>query len=121
MKLIWELLFLLAVPTLSLSTNLLIQSYMEFDGKFFIEGGSPSVTCSPSDARAPVQWSPDISDVDPAYQAMLSPPGTLTFPSVYESEPPSVTIYFSCSLINLESDQLPEPHLIVTFRFIKCK
>lgn len=113
------------VPTLSVSTNVLIHRYTKANnGSFVIEGGAPSVTCTASDPRAPVQWIPNVSDVDSAYQARLSPPGlehTLSFPSIYESTPPNRTMYFYCTLLSIEASGATNTRVEVILRFIQCE
>ena len=114
------------VPTLMVTTNALIHQYSEIEnGRFVIDGGAPSVTCTSSDSRAPVLWLPSISDIDPTYQARLSPPGlehTLSFPSVYETTVPNTTMYFWCTHVNIESTTgVTSPRVEVILRFIQCK
>ena len=96
-------LLILAVPTLSISTDLLVSQYV--DGEE-LNGMSPELTCAPSDSRAPVQWStlPVYVDLEQQYSAQFVPPDlnqTLRFPAVYERLPRG-TLRLTCDLINIE-------------------
>ena len=112
-----------AVPTLTLSTNLLIEEYV--NGGYIGTDESPSVTCMPSNTRAPVRWRSMFGvygELPDDYQAFLSPSGlnhTLTFPSSYNTTP-SRTEFFICDLINAElSNEAEVSPQTVTVRFIQ--
>ena len=112
-----------AVPTLTISTNLLIEQYV--NGVFVGEDESPTVTCSPSDLRAPVRWRSMLGiygELPDDYEASLSPRGlnrSLTFPTTYLTTP-SRTETFICDLINVElSDEEETSPQMVTVRFIQ--
>ena len=68
---------------------------------------APSLTCTPSDSRAPVRWRSKFGiygELPSDYQASLSPVSlnhTLSFPRTYLSTP-ARTETFICDLINVE-------------------
>ena len=90
------------------------------DGRYIGGDHSPSVTCTPSDSRAPVRWRPMFGIRD--FQVSLSPPGlnhSLSFPSVYRITPDRTEV-FICDLINVElSNDAPVSPQNVTVRFIQ--
>ena len=115
-----------AVPTLSISTNLLIERYV--NGVNVGDGEeAPSLTCTPSDSRAPVRWRSKLGiygELPNDYETSLSPLGlnhTLSFPTTYLSTP-ARTETFICDLINVElsSGEETSPQN-ATVRFIQCK
>ena len=113
------------VPTLSLSTNLLIDQYV--DNTYVGGNGSPSVTCLPSDTRAPVRWRLSTGvygDISDDYLVFLSPRSlnhTVTFPVAYEILPRKSAFYV-CDLINVElptgAEVSPQN---ITVRFIQSE
>lgn len=109
---------------MTVSTNLLIEEYI--NGSYIGTDKSPSVTCMPSDTRAPVRWRSMFGvygELPDDYQAFLSPLGlnyTLTFPSSYDDTTPSRTEFFICDLINAElSNEAEVSPQTVTVRFIQ--
>ena len=111
-----------AVPTLNISTNLLVHQY---NGPFLPMGQSPpQVSCIPSDLRAPVQWTTSMGMIPADYQITFSPIGfshIATFASVYNPTPPNRTETLFCDLINVDQpDQSVNPQN-VTVRFIQSK
>lgn len=85
----------------------------------------PSVSCIPSDARAPVRWRSLFGvygELPSDYEVSVTPLGlnhTLSFPIVYESTP-SRTEFFVCDLFNVElTDEAEISPQTVTTRFIQ--
>ena len=116
---------IIPVPTLSVSTNLLIEQYV--DNSYVGGDRSPSITCLPSDTRAPVRWRLSTGvygDISDEYVVSLSPPSlnhTATFPVAYEILPRRSAFYI-CDLINVELPSGAEvsPQSI-TVRFIQSE
>ena len=111
-------LFLLTVPTLSISTGLLVAQYTNGT---VVGGEVPAITCSPSDSRAPVQWSlyPSAYTFD-EFKIQFTPTGlnhTVTFSNSYE-QLPQYTVTFICDMINVEEPNVEIDRQNVTVRFI---
>lgn len=111
-----------AVPSLSISTNLLVNQY---SGQSVLGGErAPQVTCTPSDTMAPVQWTTRMGVVPQDYQITFSPRGlshTATFASAYIPTPPNRTETLFCDLINVDQPNTPVNPQNVTVRFIQSK
>lgn len=114
------------MPTLRVSTQLLVLEYM---GRQLVSNTSPSVTCLPSDLRAPVRWrGSDLTfpNLPADLEAVFSPHGvnhTLTFPRVFTSDSaPSLNYIILCDLINpdLQSTIEVAPQYIWV-RFLQSK
>lgn len=110
------------VPTLNISTNLLVRQY---NGPFLLMRGSPpQVSCIPSDPRAPVRWTTHMGMIQADYQIRFSPRDlshTATFASVYNPTPPNRTETLFCDLINVDQPNQPVNPQNVTVRFIQSK
>lgn len=115
-----------AAPTLNISTNLLVVQYM---GNQLLTDENPSVTCLPSDPRAPVRWRgisleyPNTpSDLPITFASDLN--HTAIFERVYDDSPtPPLALYvLVCDLVNAEFQNGEEtsPQSVV-IRFIQSK
>lgn len=116
--------FSFTAPTLNISTQLVVFQYI---GRQIISDTAPSVTCSPSDTRAPVRW----REVSLSYPNTPSELGlsfsprnqTIVFPQVYESAtPPSMTYTLVCDLVDprLPNDREIAPQFVLV-RFVQSK
>lgn len=114
------------VPTLSISTQLLVLEYM---GNQLVSNNTPSVTCLPSDLRAPIRWrelNSTYPDIPSELQAIFSPRvvnHTVTFPRIFTSRvAPSLNYILICDLINpdLQSTIQVSPQY-VWIRFLQSK
>ena len=111
----------LSVPTLSTSTSLLVAQYVNGTA---VGGESPNITCLPSDARAPVQWSifPRTHTLED-FDVDFLPAGlnhTVQFPTYY-MQLPSRTVAFTCDLINVEEPGVEVDPQQTTVRFVQSK
>lgn len=111
----------LSVPTLSTSTSLLVAQYINGTA---VGGESPNITCSPSDARAPVQWSIfPLTHTFEDFNVDFLPTGlnhTVRFPTYY-SQLPSQTVTFTCDLINVEEPGVEVDPQQTTVRLVQSK
>ena len=87
-----------------------------------VKGGeAPAITCSPSDSRAPVQWSlyPSAYTID-EFNIQFTPTGlnhTVNFSDSYD-QLPQYTVTFICDLINVEEPDVEIDRQNATVRFI---
>lgn len=104
-----------------MSTNLLVEQYV--DNTYVGGEQAPSVTCLPSDTRAPVRWRLSTGvygDISNDYLVSLSPRSlnhTATFPVAYEILPRRSAFYV-CDLINIElptGGEVSPQNIIVRF------
>ena len=111
-----------AVPSLSISTQLLVSQYVEGNE---VNNVSPEIVCQPSDPRAPVSWStlPVIVDLERNYNAVFDPPGlnhTLRFPTYYRQLPMG-TLRVVCDLINADQPGEQIAPMTATVVFVESK
>ncbi len=95
-----------AVPTLTISTQLLV---LQYKGNQLVSNDTLSVTCLPSDPRSPVRWRElnlTYPNLPSELQAVFSPSlvnHTVTFPRIFNStSAPSLNYILICDLINPE-------------------
>lgn len=116
-----------AVPTLAISTKLLI---LEYNGNTSASNSTHLVTCIPSDLRAPVRWRAltAVNNTVPLFQlqATFSPVGfnhSLTFPRVFNGSPPNRTYMLVCDLLSPDvetNDSEVFPQYVIV-RFLQSK
>ena len=112
----------LTVPSLSISTDLLVSQYV--DGRV-IDGISPELMCLPSDPRAPVQWStlPVFIDLERDYGVQFVPfdlNHTIRFPRVYEQLPAGL-VTVVCDLIDVEEPGVAIDPMEATIIFVQSE
>ena len=106
MSLKYCVIFSPAAPSLSASTHLLV---IEFMGDTILSDTPPTITCQPSDPRAPVRWRSGMLPYPTVQKSLgisFSPDGLLhsaTFPTSYEVIPQGL-FNLSCDLVNAELD-----------------
>ena len=94
-----------AVPTLNVSRHFLV---LQYSGRVVISEFQPSVTCLPSDPRAPVRWRSDglvYPNLDPRLPLSFSPRGlnhTATLPNIFGEFISSSFLVLICDLVNVE-------------------
>ena len=113
---------LVSVPSLSISTNLLVSQYI--DGTV-VNNMAPELVCQPSDLRAPVQWStlPIFVDLEQDYSAQFVPSDlnhTIRFPRFYERLPAG-TLRVVCDLINVDEPGVMIDPMEATIIFIQSE
>ena len=108
-----------------MSTNLLIEQYV--DNTYVGGDQPPSVTCLPSDTRAPVRWRLSTGvygDTSDDHLVTLSPRSlnhTAIFPVAYEVLPRRSAFYV-CDLINVElPTEVEVSPQSITVRFIQSE
>ena len=96
-------------PTLTLSTDLLVVNTN-------VGTASTAVACTPSDTRAPVQWTDRTGGLPTDFSLSFSPPG-LNHMLTIESAPDRVETLF-CDLMDLDRPGEPISPQELTVRFI---
>ena len=111
------------MPTLSISTNLLI---LQYSGSVLVPGMDRVVLCSPSDPEAPIRWRASDTSfplLPSDLRVTLTEIGqVLTLPEIYyEINPPDRTIVLVCDLegANIMSDEISPRN--VTIRLLQSE
>lgn len=97
------------VPTLNTTSSTLVALISDI-----VNGNGASITCIPSDLRAPVKWNiaKDFPDASVAY----SPDGLFHTVTFYSA--PHQTFTIKCDLVNIEDEEVSIDPQEVNVRFI---